>query len=344
MHCFQGKKFLKNLFSSLAICFAGLSFSFFSHVEARLSADSSVTYSLSGGRFGDNLLAVAHAKWLSYVLDVPLRYHPFPYSDHLQLNQDPSVLKTPPPLSHKHITLQTKEDYFFVLHQLQNLETELSALITLPYYPDTEHDLNIYPYYPLFLEVNWSDPQFIKELRALISPIEPLRKIELPHDRTTVAMHIRTGGGFDDSTLSRKFPLKSPPLSYYEESLRYLWTIVKKPLYVFLFTDDPSPLFLQHHFENMFAHYDIVFACREQGNWHNTHVLEDFFAFSSFDCIICSGSCFSLMASRLFHFDLLFAPLDFKREPNYTITINRILMEKASPIPNIPSIKTIIRR
>src|ERR1700728_1817882 len=49
---------------------------------------SYITYALSGGRFGDNLLAFMHAKWFSYRFKLPLLYKPFPYSDQLQLSLD----------------------------------------------------------------------------------------------------------------------------------------------------------------------------------------------------------------------------------------------------------------
>src|SRR3989344_3123013 len=50
---------------------------------------SYVTYAFSGGRFGDNLVAYIHAKWISYKYDLPLLYQPFSYSDGLVLDQDP---------------------------------------------------------------------------------------------------------------------------------------------------------------------------------------------------------------------------------------------------------------
>ena len=71
----------------LVIC----AFNFGRKAEASVDPASGVIYELSGGRFGDNLLSVAHAKWVAYSLGLPLVYLPFPFSDCFQLSIDPSV-------------------------------------------------------------------------------------------------------------------------------------------------------------------------------------------------------------------------------------------------------------
>ena len=70
-------------------------------VFSALDADpyiNHVSYRLSGGRFGDNLLAYMHAKWVSYRYEIPLVYHDFPYAKELMLEEYeekavPSLLK-----------------------------------------------------------------------------------------------------------------------------------------------------------------------------------------------------------------------------------------------------------
>jgi hypothetical protein len=46
-----------------------------------------ITYELSGGRLGDNIIAYLHAKWLSHVHGIALLYKPFQYSSDLSLSQ-----------------------------------------------------------------------------------------------------------------------------------------------------------------------------------------------------------------------------------------------------------------
>ena len=41
---------------------------------------------MPGGRLGDQLIAYMHAKWVSYLYDIPLLYKPFHYSNDLVLD------------------------------------------------------------------------------------------------------------------------------------------------------------------------------------------------------------------------------------------------------------------
>ena len=48
-----------------------------------LHAEEVITYELSDGRFGDNLLSYLHAKWISHEKKIPLLYKPFTFSNEL---------------------------------------------------------------------------------------------------------------------------------------------------------------------------------------------------------------------------------------------------------------------
>ena len=43
----------------------------------------------------------------------------------------------------------------------------------------------------------------------------------------------------------------------------------------------------------------ISFGCRQEGNAHNAHVLEDFFSMMDFDCLIRPGSHYTRFVQRL---------------------------------------------
>ena len=51
-----------------------------------INARSAVTYTFSGGRFGDNLLSYSRAKYVASLYGIPLLYIPFPYSDYLMMH------------------------------------------------------------------------------------------------------------------------------------------------------------------------------------------------------------------------------------------------------------------
>src|SRR5271169_5509481 len=46
-----------------------------------------ILYEAPSGRFGDQLIAYMHAKWLSYRHDIPLLYKPFIFSHELLLDE-----------------------------------------------------------------------------------------------------------------------------------------------------------------------------------------------------------------------------------------------------------------
>ena len=48
---------------------------------SELKSETAISYKLSGGRLGDNLIAYFHAKWLAYKYNLPLLYISFPFSD-----------------------------------------------------------------------------------------------------------------------------------------------------------------------------------------------------------------------------------------------------------------------
>ncbi|HEV7737800.1 MAG TPA: hypothetical protein VGO47_10580, partial [Chlamydiales bacterium] len=63
------------------VYFCIITFSLFLHsLCANPDSTQAITYEFSGGRFGDNLLAYFHAKWVSYKYNIPFFYKEFPYS------------------------------------------------------------------------------------------------------------------------------------------------------------------------------------------------------------------------------------------------------------------------
>ncbi len=306
------------------------------YVNAASEGKSCVRYVLSGGRFGDNLLAVAHAKWVSYSLGLPLMYSPFPYSDQLQISVDPSVVhggcicispyddelqfSRTPYVFHlgcykffSNYVLRKQIDYLkFSRLVLSDISLE-RTLVTVPSFPESPHDFRRDPgFYNTNIEVDWDDPDFKEEIRNLLAPICTIPKLQFPEGYTTVALHIRSGAGFDEFDLQKVLPLKSPPLSYYMDALKLISSVSTKPLYVFVFTDDPHPERFKVFFGSVFSEKESVFECRMENNKHDLNVLEDFFAFSQFDCLICTYSYFSYVASKLFDYKMVVTPVDFK--------------------------------
>lgn len=307
----------------VVFCFIWLQYPAYS----TLHSSSGVTYSLGGGRLGDNLIAVAHAKWLSYSLELPLIYVPFRYSDQLKLSTEPSVLRKENVHYSKQYVLLEKEDYIKFYKQCLSSETDEPALITLPFYCQYSFNFEILPKGQPFFQIDWDDENFVKELQKLISPLSDVPKLFFPKGYKNVALHIRTGGDFDHHSLGEVYPLKKPPLKFYEEALNHLCSIISQPLYVYIFTDDLNPFQLALYFIQHFSEKDILFNFRSSNNKQDLNVLEDFFALSQFDCLIRSNSNFSLMASKIFSYQVMISPYSYSRDLNENIYIDHSLVE-----------------
>lgn len=322
--------FRKIFNSLLALPLVSLPFS----LHAKLSPTSEITYGLSGGRLGDNLLSVAHAAWLSHTLGIPLTYTPFPYGDQLALS---SQLKKPS--CTKFCSLNEVHDYTKLWSVCLGAETADPFLITLPYFAESSPDLSTAP----MAQVNWDDPGFIKKLRELITPNQPLAAPKLPENRTSVALHMRTGvGGIDELKFKEHWPLKSPPMSYYVDSLRTLSEMLKRPLYVFVFTDDPNPHELQNTLAKAFAGSDILFDCRKEGNRADKNVLEDFFTMGKFSCLIRSESNYSLVASKIFPYQIVISPLSSEKNDADEVEIDRLLVQVNSADAVSKPVRTVV--
>ncbi|OGN65177.1 MAG: hypothetical protein A3E80_01305 [Chlamydiae bacterium RIFCSPHIGHO2_12_FULL_49_9] len=291
-------------------------------LEAELGEGSAVSYTLSGGRFGDNLLAYAHGKWISYILDVPLIYTPFPYSHLLALDRT-----LPPQASIERVlTLQSEGDFL----NLWNIDSERGPIrIDIPFYPETSQDFDTPNCFPVWTQVNWDDPKFSAQLQREIAPLIPIPKFDLPADCMTVAVHVRTGEGEESSwaRFTALWPMKGPPPAYYINALHLLAKNIPKPLYVYLFTDYSNPAAILALFAASCKGLDIEFDCRKLGNTPNRNVLEDFFSMAQFDCLIRSDSSYSLMASKLFPYQIVASPYHFKRGTQNQVLIDKILLQ-----------------
>jgi len=248
--------------------------------RSKVKKSSFITYKLSG-RFGDNLLIYCKAKWISYKYGIPLLYKPFKYSNQLMLDK-------------------IEQKYNGSLGQTVLIQDEVTIKLApqagklyeigFHFKPsDWDHD-----------EVLISDERFLKEIRRLISPKKKLTELVLPKDRITVAVHVRRGGGYDQSVVVHTMPLKFPPDIYYIDQIKNISVLCgDQPLYVYIFTDDANPRVIMEKLKKTVDKQNIIFACRQGLNSHNTHVLEDLFNMIQFDCLIRPGSSYSMSAQIL---------------------------------------------
>src|SRR5438132_10730383 len=135
---------------------------------------SAITWEPNGGRFGDNLLSYAKAKWLSYQFNIPVFCLPFKYADQLVL--------------HEQEILYTHES-----------ARQFSRIVRLPnktnYMLHPQSNTLYMSHWNAHIPIDWFDPIFIEALKKNIYPLYPIKKIVIPDNGISEAVNVRNGGG-----------------------------------------------------------------------------------------------------------------------------------------------------
>lgn len=255
-----------------------------------------VTYELNGGRFGDNLLAYIHAKWASFQYGIPLLYRPFPYSEELRLEKYDERLQGNRDKKFFYRSILKKGDLlenFFLSDQTK------STLYIIPYFPESEWELELEHNYPYF-KVDWDNLEFVSLLKKMIAPRRKIPRFCLPKDKISVALHIRTGDGFDDLATIHHFTLKFPPIHFYIKQLQRLVQLFEnEQLYVHVFSDAFEIRKIVSEIQSHFDPEKVQFGFRNEGNEWVRNVIEDFFALTQFQASIHGESNFAFCAGAI---------------------------------------------
>lgn len=289
---------------------------------------AAVTYDFSGGRFGDCLIAYLHAKWMSFTYGIPLLYKPFKYSDQLELDRREIRI------DYVRLPARTKR---LAQHDL-SIDVTKPCLYTVPYFSEVLYERNLTHNKEkwIYFAVDWANKEFLQEIRNMINPIDKkLLDKKCKADAITVAVHVRKGGGFDQGELLSDTiekasgvnyrdlhdPLRFPPEYYYVEQLKKLSELLNNcPLYVYIFTDDQNPAEIARRLQLQLGEYaNIEFDYRKQSNSHDANVIEDFFAMTTFQCLIRPQSNFSLVAGLIGDFLIEIAPVEHHWEETKSV-------------------------
>lgn len=289
-------------------------------------AKSAVTYNFSGGRFGDCLVSYCHAFWIAYYFDLDFVYKPFKYSDQLLMDQTDilycdSVLK-----QYKQIV--------YINHALM-YGVQPDTLYIVPFFCESHIERND-PRCPFLFQVDWKDKKFISQLKTRIAPKHILNCPDVPNNKVTIALHVRKGTGWDIPQFAPTFekltemhPLKWPPDSYYLAQIKKILELYPgREFFIYVFTDHDKPQEIIEKYKSYIQSTQIIWACRQEHNFHDLNVLEDFFSLMQFDCLIRSDSNFSIIASKLGSYEVLIAPWESFKAENGVIEIATIYFEK----------------
>jgi len=284
-----------------------------------LAQVNAITYELPSGRFGENVLAWAMAKWISHKYKMQLLYKPFDYSDQLKLHKTNYTFDR----MYKKYVQQKR----IVLENEREFTNNSSTLYSINYF---HVHLEEWCTYDEGNVLKSNEAAIIEELKQHIQPLVPFDPLPLPANTITIALHVRKGGGFDLPLLSDnppeetlppqqreryddvRFPLKFPPDHYYIAQVAYLAEFFKdQKLYVHIFTDDKNPAALADRYAAALNNERISFGYRTSGNAHDAQVVEDFVALGQFDCLIRPDSAFSKAAQLLGNYKVIIYPASY---------------------------------
>jgi hypothetical protein len=287
MHSINKYFFLKKYIFS---CFI---FSYFSAF-----GNDAIAYSLTNGRFGDQLLCYLHAKWFSYYYDIPLLYTPFLYSSELVLS-DKEILSNGQAFS--------KQIYVSSLLSFENSKSKESTIYHTSYFAESLFEqMNS----SNCLSVNWKDENFRQIVLPLLAPKKALQLVYPYDDCISIAIHIREGGNIDTDHTRYYAPYKLPPIDFYIDALKNMIDLFpKRELYCFVFTDALKPDVIVKKLQTLFP--QVTFDYRKKGNGPKNYVLEDFFSFFEFDALIRPDSNFSIIPSLLHDYAVAISPKNF---------------------------------
>lgn len=259
--------------------------------------------SYSGGRLGDNLLAVAHTLYFCMKNNWEMLYVPFTYSNQLVL--DTATKKYSPQRAKQF----KKKQPFCPQHKSVFLNKLLTnTLMVIPYFSERMTSSSSFV-------TDWNDPFFKAELRRLLAPKKSLSLITPPKDKFSIAVHVRRGGNYEVNLFSNNSQYhrnKAPLDQFYANQIKKIAALTNhSPIYAFIFTDDENPKRVTETIKLMVNLACVEFDYRRKNNHHNTNVLEDCYSMIHFNSLIRPESHLSFMAEKLGDHEIIISPGQF---------------------------------
>ena len=183
--------------------------------------EHAITYAPHMGRFGDHICGYSKTKWLSYKYKIPFLFNPFVpgHPETLDLFKQLTIFKAETHASKELIELIRKREYgktvnpylrMFIVEKESDLsaalkKTDMPTLficslgtqLDLTYETKFKKCINKYIWdIDLQLYLISLEKPFSSELKKMLTPITPITQ-KMPTDQVTVAVHIRTGEGYD---------------------------------------------------------------------------------------------------------------------------------------------------
>ncbi|MFA5075490.1 MAG: hypothetical protein WC436_05315 [Candidatus Babeliales bacterium] len=170
----------------------------------------------SRDRFGDQIIIYSKTKWLSYKYKIPFFLVTFEKSDKLRLFHEEKhcselkyylypILYT---IFGRYIKVRTENDIINALKTNSKIPTLFIVRISTKMHEHLKVNIDYSQtawFSSLLYELMLQNPDFAKNLKNMLQPKDKIKKLTLPKDKITVAVHIRKGGGFDPELKSKQY-------------------------------------------------------------------------------------------------------------------------------------------
>lgn len=258
-------------------------------MQARAEAPGAIILDRGPGRLGDNLLHVAEGVWVAIQKNLPVYVEPFEYSDEFAF--DTLLPKKNDPLisTYKKVVVKHIND----VRPLVSEPTAYHLLFATPYSNElrTKATARAEDY-----GINWRDPQFLDEVKKLFQPVNEIPLIERPQGMPSIAVHVRTGGGFDKPHVVKLVPGKFTSVAWAIKKIKEIYNeLGRKPVYVHIFTDSLDQGALLTFIKSGIGTADIQYGLSDMMD-KKMAVMSDLLSMAQFDYLICAQSNFSFIA------------------------------------------------
>jgi len=286
------------------------------------------------GRMGDQVIAYAKAKWFAHKYHLPYLYKPFPYSEFFALHTDELSYDDIP--NYKRLKVRLFQDSTLQSKKEDNVCYAVDYLYASPEW-EWSSDVGL-----------WTDAmnekEYLRELRAMLTPNIDIPELVKPEGKRTVAVHIRKGSYFDNdgffseqefiilpdeepetlrlvsSFMDVGEPYKFPPNQYYIDQIKRLSArFSHAPLHVVLFTDYHTPEELLSVLRKNVNLENITYGIASEVTFEKLGTarapgiectLKDLMLMTQCDCLIRSGSNYAQVAHLLGEYEVVYFPRD----------------------------------
>jgi hypothetical protein len=314
------------------ILFLSISFSVY-------AIPSAVTYTLErAGRFGDCVLMYCKAKYFAVKRNMLLLYKPFSFSNELTLHTRETYWTQDLGNKFQHkkrvtcaqdIDPNTSDTLYIV--DLFTTFADVAPQRTHRQLEPVDHWINLFA--DEIYQMMQQDQAYKSIIKDMLKPTRTFPLADFPPRHISVAVHIRTGTGYDGNLWSKQLysefkrttqkivpatfwiadcacPLRFPPIQYYIDQINNLSDLVNGyPLYVQIFTDDEHPEEILNNIKKC-CDGAITITLGTSGLWQN-RTIDDIYAMSMFDCLIKPCSFFSGISQLVGNHKLIIRPDDF---------------------------------